>query len=159
MAGYTRLSFDHGPRLASTGADIAAVDRGQPVNICASIRRLYGDQQGRWRGNVMELAPDGPVVFRKLFFFITIMRRTHLPERILSAKVRPFVSRTEAMRFASTGIFGPGGPREWDGFVILSCQTDLGEMEISVVRRNVSLVLHYFDVLRKRREEQSPSGC
>lgn len=152
MAASAKPGFDHGPRLASMRADIAAVDASQPIVIVCSIKRLYGDRQGRWRGNVMELAPEGPVLSRKLFYFITIMRRTPLPEQILSATVRPFENQAEAMRFASSGLFAPGGPREWEGSVILSCHTDLGEMEIGVGRRNVQLLLHYFDLLRKRQD-------
>jgi hypothetical protein len=148
MTGSVRFSLDHGPRLADTVADMGAIDDNESIVIACSIRRLYGERQGWFGGNCMELAPEGPVLLRKLFF-ITV-KRNPLPERILSAKARPFKNRSEAMRFASTGIFAPGGPWEWGGSVILRCQTDLGEMEISVSQRDLPLLLHYLDVRRRR---------
>jgi hypothetical protein len=103
----------------------------------------------------MELAPDGPVIFTTLFF---IRRgRTPLAEQILSVRVRPFASNREAMRFVSSGLFAPGGPREWEGMSILSCETQFGVMEIAAWRRDVPLVVHYFEALRRRRQAR-PSG-
>jgi hypothetical protein len=132
-------------------ADMAAMDRGEAIVVGCYIRRLYGHQPQRFSGWLMELAPDGPVLYRKLFFLFVIRRKMPLPERILSARVRPFESQAEARRFASTGIFEAGsGPWEWAGSSILSCQTDRGMMEIAVGRRDVSLLLHYIDMQRAR---------
>jgi hypothetical protein len=156
MAGSARLSFDHGPRLAATIADVAAVDSGQPVIVLCDIRRLYGDQPPKFKQYFMELAPGGPVIFRKLFFISR--HRTPLPEQILSANVRPFANRREAMRFVSSGVYAPGGAREWAGMSILSCKTQFGTMEIAAWRRDVSLLMHYFDVQRKRREARTPGA-
>ena len=126
------------------------MNRGEAIVVGCYIRRLYGDQPERFRSWFMELAPDGPVVYRKLFLFVVTKPRMPLPERILSARVRPFESHSEARRFASIGKFGPGGPREWDGMSILSCQTDRGVLEIAVWRRDLDLVQHYIDAQRRR---------
>jgi len=158
LSAATRPGWDHGPRRAASVADVAAFDSGQPVIVGGAIKRLYGDHPGRWRGNVIELTPEGLVISRRLFYFITIMRRTRLPERILAATVRPFKSRAEAMGFASTGIYGPGGPMESAGSLILSCQTDLGAMEIAIGRRDLPLFLHYIKAQRARQVPSPETG-
>lgn len=146
----TRLSLDHGPRPSLVTGDLAAVATGQTVQMICYFRRLYSNHDRRFRAYFLELTADGPVLVRKLLF----MTRKRIPviEEIRSARVREFEDQREAWRFASTGLRAPGGLREWEGSSIIACETAQGVIEFGVGRRNVPLVLHYFELMRKRRQ-------
>jgi hypothetical protein len=140
-----------GPRPTFRAADMAALDRGESRTVACSLRALYGDYPKRFRGGALDLTPQGPVMRPGLL--VRLWRRPFaIKEELLSAEVRPFKSQREAFKFGSSGIRAPDGPLGWAAFVPVRCQTSRGILEFSVTGADVPLLLHYVELMRKRRQ-------
>lgn len=134
-----------GPTDEQAAADVAAIDRGESRTVYCSFRGFYGAYPRRFWGYHLDLRPGGLVLRPRL----KLGRRFHVGEQVLSAHVRPFESKREAMQHLGTGQYAPGGKLEWAGMVVVRCETSDGVLEFAVPRPDVRLVLHYLDRLRQ----------
>lgn len=134
-----------GRREAASAADIAAIDRGEGRSAFCEYRGLYGSYPRRFMGCWLDLTPEGPVI--RPLLFLRWGQRIPVEEPVLSARVRPFVSKWEAINHLGAGEYAPGGSLEQSGHVVISCQTTGGVLEFAVRRPDVALMLHYFSRL------------
>jgi hypothetical protein len=144
----------HGPDEAASAADIAAVDRGDGRRVFCSFRGLYGRYPRNFRGYLLDLTRDGPVL-RPLVALGFLWKRLRITDPLISARVRPFESEGEARKLLATGQYAPGGSLEWAGTVVISCETAAGILEFAVKRPDVPLILRYFN---KRAQPQGASS-
>ena len=145
----TRLVIPEGSRLVRL-PELAALDHGECLTLVGYFRALYGtDYPRKFRGGHLDLSPGGPV-FRPGLLLRPWMRTVAVREELISARVRPFESQREARRFLGTGVYAPGGPLEFVGSVVVSCQTFGGVLEFGVQREDVPLLLHYVELMDRR---------
>src|ERR1700680_2492128 len=131
-----------GPSNAAISADIEAVDRGEARTVACMFRATYGPYPRRFRQQMLDLMPDGPVV--RPFWYAIRRSKVRIEDPILSASVRPRNPRTD-WKVRATGMYASGSALEWAGFVVIQCQTSPGGLEFGVPRPDVSLLLHYLD--------------
>jgi hypothetical protein len=129
-----------GPSNAATSADIEAVDRGEARTVACMFRGTYGPYPRRFRQQMLDLMPDGPIV--RPFWYAIRRSKFRIEDPILSASVRPRNPRTD-WKVRATGMYASGSPLEWAGFVVIQCQTSPGVLEFAVPRPDVPLLLHY----------------
>jgi hypothetical protein len=131
-----------GPREARQAGDVDAVNRGEVVAMFCAYRGTYGTYPRRFRGCWLDLTPKG-LVIRPMLLLSFLWRRITVPERIVEAKVRPFMNAREALNWKGSGQYAAGGALEQAGNEVVSCHTALGLLEFAVHRPDVPLILHY----------------
>jgi hypothetical protein len=149
--------FTKGPGQSLLAADIAAIDRGEGRTILCSFRGLYGKYPRRFRGYRIDLGPEGPIA-RPGYLLRPWLQPVAITEELISARVRPFGSRKEAIVHNGAGLYAQGAPLESAGSVVVTCKTSRGVLEFCVRRPDLRLFLHYIELMRRQRHSSPSEG-
>lgn len=145
-SGEIFTAYRRGAREKRQKGDIEAVDSGVTVTLVGSYKGNYGKYPKRFMMAYIDLNEDG-IVIRPMLFFGQYWRKIPVSERVISARVRPFLNKREAFSVRGGGQYAAGGILEQTGNVAISCTTSGGVLDLAVPRPDVEMVLHYLSRL------------
>lgn len=119
------------------------------VYLVCQFRGLYGNYPCQFHPYRVKLTPGG-LLLQPCHLFKTSRSALTVTDDLLSARVRPFESESEARRLFSSGLYRAGGPVEESGRVVVCCRTSGGLLEFAVERREQHLLMAWIDIVKHR---------
>jgi hypothetical protein len=140
-----------GPSKSDSKADISAIENGEARAAICQFRASYGDYPKKFVAYYIDMN-ESTITLRPFALSRLWAHKIEIKEPILSAQVRAFRDRREAVEHLGTGQYKADGRLSWAGQEIVTCQTREGTLEFSVKRPDVPLFLRYIALRRGSRE-------
>lgn len=140
-----------GPSKSDSKADISAIEKGEARAVICQFRASYGDYPKKFVAYYMDMN-ESAIALRPFALSRLWAHEIEIRESIISAQVRAFKDRKEAVEHLGTGQYKADGRLSWAGQEIVMCQTREGTLEFSVKRPDVPLFLRYIELRRRPRE-------